>query len=183
MHSTTRFQPQYRIINRAQEVWTYDTLEAAVLALTKAALQQGFFLSEVLTDRFSYETRVDIDGVRHAAPAGQLIVRTSLGDIITRDHVLDIAHNLRARPASPEGAYRNGPWPGIRRPRGHRGSTIRIVRTKQTMTWHDADSEDLLLVGVPLGRIKRQRELPTYWSDIPRHYERSWKSQRKHQWR
>ncbi|WP_262030577.1 hypothetical protein [Microvirga sp. Mcv34] len=183
MHSTTQFQPHYRIINRAQEVWTYNTLEAAVLALTKAALQQGFFLSDVLADRFSYETRVDIDGVRHATPAGQLIVRTALGDIVTRDQVLDLAHKLRARPAAPQGAYRNGPWPGIRQPRGHRGSSIRIVRTKQAMTWHDADKDDVLAVGIPPGRIRRQRELPTYWSDVPRRNERSWKSQRKHQWR
>jgi hypothetical protein len=70
VHSIPQFQPQYRIINRAQEVWTYDTLEDAVRALNTAALQQGFFLSDTLADRFSYETGVDIDGVRHNAPPG-----------------------------------------------------------------------------------------------------------------
>ncbi|WP_114947628.1 hypothetical protein [Microvirga calopogonii] len=183
MHSISQFQPQYRIINRAQEVWTYDTLEDAVRALNTAALQQGFVLSSALADRFAYDTLVDVEGVRHATPTGHLIVRTSLGDVVTRDQVLALARKLRARPAPPEGAYRNGPWPGIRRPRGHRGSSIRIVRTKQAMTWHDADKEDLLAAGIPPGRVRRQRELPTYWSDVPRHNERSWKSQRKHQWR
>ncbi|QRM34762.1 hypothetical protein [Microvirga sp. VF16] len=183
MHTIPQFQPQYSIINRAQEVWTYDTLEDAVLALNKAALQQGFFLSEVLADRFSYETRVDIDGIRRDTLIGHLIVRSSLGDVLTRDQILDLAHKLRARPARPQGTYRNGPWPGIRRPRGHRGSSIRIVRTKQAMTWHDADKEDLLAAGIPPGRIMRQRELPTYWSDVSRSNQRSRKSQRKHQWR
>jgi hypothetical protein len=183
VHSIPQFQPQYRMINRAQEVWTYDTLEDAVRALNTAALQQGFFLSDTLADRFSYETRVDIDGVRHDAPTGHLIVRTSLGDVVTRDQVLDLARKLSAHSAPPEGAYRNGAWPGIRRPRGHRGSSIRIVRTKQAMTWHDADKDDLLAAGIPPGRVRRQRELPTYWSDVPRHNERSWKSQRKQQWR
>ncbi|MPR12599.1 hypothetical protein [Microvirga tunisiensis] len=112
-----------------------------------------------------------------------MIVRTALGDTVTRDQVLDLSRKLRARPAPPEGTYRNGAWPGIRRHRGHRGSSIRIVRTKQAMTWHDADKEDVLVAGFPPERIGRQRELLTYWSDIPRRNERSWKSQRKHQWR
>jgi hypothetical protein len=37
VHSIPQFQPQYRMINRAQEVWTYDTLEDAVRALNKAS--------------------------------------------------------------------------------------------------------------------------------------------------
>jgi hypothetical protein len=183
VHSIPQFLPQYRIINRAQEVWTYDTLEAAVLALIQAALQQGFFLSTVLSDCFSYETSVDIEGRRHCTPVGQLIVRTSLGDLVTRGEILDLASKLKARATPTGGIHRNDPWPGIRRPRGHRGSSIRIVRTKQAMTWHDANREDLLAAGVAPGRIGRQRELPTYWSDVPRRNERCWKSQRKHKWR
>ncbi|WP_160195417.1 hypothetical protein [Microvirga sp. BSC39] len=51
------------------------------------------------------------------------------------------------------------------------------------MTWHDADRVEVGELGIRPGRIRRQRSLPTYWSDIPRQNERSWKSQRPTQWR
>ncbi|MBD2746141.1 hypothetical protein IC232_05440 [Microvirga sp. BT688] len=183
MFITTPFQLQFRIINRAQEVWTYDSLEEAVLALGRAAREQGFFLSDVLADHFSYNTRVDISGVRSTDRVGHLIVRTSLGDVVSREQVLDLFYRLNAKPSPAEGTYRCGPWPGIRRRRGHRGTSIRIVRTKQAMTWNDVDKEELEAIGIPPSRIRRQRTLPTYWSDIPRQNERSWKSQRSTQWR
>ena len=183
MHAIPTFSPQYLIINRDQETWTYSSLEDAVLALGQAAREQGFILSSILVDRFSYETRVDLSGVRYTDRVGHLIVRTSLGDVVSREQVLDVFYRLRSSPAPAEGAYRSGPWPGIRRRRGHRGTSIRIVRTKQAMTWHDADREEFEDLGVSPGRVRRQRTLPTYWSDIPRQNERSWKSRRSTQWR
>jgi len=183
VHAIPTFSPQYLIINRNQETWTYNSLEDAVLALGQAAREQGFILSSILVDRFSYVTSVDISGVRYTDRVGHLIVRTSLGDVVSREQVLDLFNRLQFRPVPAEGAYRSGPWPGIRRRRGHRGTSIRVVRTKQAMTWHDADREELGELGIPPGRIRRQRTLPTYRSDIPRQNERSWKSQRSTQWR
>jgi hypothetical protein len=183
VHAIPAFSPQYLIINRDQETWTYHSLEEAVLTLGRAAREQGFFLTKALADRFSQETRVDLSGVRYTERVGHLIVRTSLGDVVSREQVLNLFYRLQARPAPAEGAYRSGPWPGIRRRRGHRGTSIRVVRTKQATTWHDVGREELEDLGVPPSRVRRQRSLPTYWSDIPRQNERSWKSQRSTQWR
>ena len=183
MHAIPAFSPQYLIINRDQKTWTYNSLDEAVLALGRAAREQGFFLSDVLADRFSHEIRVDLSGARYTDRVGHLIVRTSLGDVVSREQVLNLFYTLQSSPTPAEGAYRSGPWPGIRRRRGHRGTSIRAVRTKQAMTWHDADREEFENLGVPPGRVRRQRTLPTYWSDIPRQNERSWKRQRSTQWR
>ena len=149
MHAIPAYSPQYLIINRDQETWTYNSLEEAVLALGQAAREQGFFLSEALADRFSHETRVDLSGIRYTDRVGHLIVCTSLGDVVSREQVLDLFYRLKAKPAPAEGAYRSGPWPGNRRRRGHRGTSIRILRTKQAMTWHDADREELPIPFVP----------------------------------
>lgn len=121
MYAIPAFSPQYLIINRDQEAWTYNGLEDAVLALGRAAREQGFVLSNILVARFSYKTRVDLSGARYIERVGHIIVRTSLGDVVSRKPVLDLFYRLQARPGPADDACRSGLWPDIRRRRGHRG--------------------------------------------------------------
>lgn len=180
MHITKPQPVRYRVLNRAYEFWTFDSLEQAFLNTKNALRYRPFRLwQEALGETFDKATPFK-------AALVEFIIQSERGDAVPVEQLLELNRAInerRSRRNRPKGKFREGSWPGISAGRGHRGSYYRLVQTKNEMAWSSADDDQLDEAGIATAKAGRRRDLPTAWDDIPRNRQRSWKSFRAKQWR
>lgn len=181
MHIITPHAVRFLVLNRDREQWTFNTLEDAFVS-TRKALRKGryplYLWQSAIGDAFDRDTEFN--------PAKILfVIQTDLGDPVTISELERVDRAIVERNARrrPRGDFRNGAWPAIGCRRGHRGSSYRLVATKNERTWTNADDDQMIEIGMVPKCAGRKRDLPNSWDDIPRGRQRSWKAYRANQWR
>lgn len=180
MHITNPQPARYRVLNRACEFWTYDSLEQAFIETKNALRARPFTLwQEGLGEAFDKATPF-------RAALVEFVIQTDSGDAVPIKQLLQLNQAIlerKQRRSRQSGKFRNGAWPGINSGRHHRGSYYRLVRTKNEMAWAEADDDQLVEAGIVPESTGRRRHVPTARDDIPRQRQRCWKSFRAKQWR
>ena len=108
---------------------------------------------------------------------------------VDHDRILEIYNRVRKARANryygPSYEFRNGPIPGIRCKRMHRGSYSRRPKTLAELRDIAGIEYDEEMVEHGIKARRARYEVPTNWDDITRasRYDRSWKNHRQTQYK
>lgn len=190
MHIVPPRRQTFRVVRHDGVSWPFEKIDTALAAVRNTLSRPHWFgIWGILGDTFQtthdYSDR-EFGGSFTVRHYGFKIV-DDLGDAVSKDDLYDHVHRLRTanikmRPR-PKGHFRDGPWPGVYRRRGRRGSCYRQIQTANERAWRDVDDDELHDAGVHPKKVARRRYIPTSWDDIYRSRTRSWKAARANQWK
>lgn len=164
-----------RVTSSTGESWTYPNLAAALKALIKSNLT--IFASSHSRQRAH---------VRLWIENGTFRLTDIWGQVLDYERIKTTFDEMGPAPSwiwrkAPTYAFRDGPVPYTSSRRGGHG--YRYPRTLQELRETGRYLEDLDEAEMNASKVGRIRALPTAWDDQTRCRDKSWKSQRKNQWR
>lgn len=182
MHNVPQYTPKIRLIKNTGEFWEYKNIQVAAKELYRLGYIQRY------SWRYSDLIGISFNDIRsyinvYEPVYFEYIVRTDLGDVVTtsdlKKHLVKKFNNV-----DHTYYYRKDSIPYIRKSRGK----YRGIRHPKTTAERRA-SVDLMLdddaqeYNIRPRTRRNHVNLVNAWDDIPRHYTRSWKKHRRHQYK